>query len=287
MAEPQLGAGGRRASRRVPKTFLHASSSLIKGSIIYNVKYWGSVEVSKPKGADIVKQAIDAISSQIGIIKLKGGKTMKATLGISYKAIRTVDARSKNPVHVHPLGAVTYAGDDKTNKSVFAYIAQDPATSKFFCYVYGADSVASQISLTVAQAFDVAFKEFNKTLGADKAKIRKKIDTVQKAVEDAATGAGPAPNGAPAAAAPVAPVAAPEPSVPATSAKLTAAESIDDPGRDQGFFEPFDLNSAELPAPVFGPGIDDIDDAIKSIEDQVGGLLEGFGEGFALDGGKS
>ena len=41
---------------------------------------------------------------------------------------------------------------------------------------------ASQISLTVAQAFDVALKEYKKTLGPGKEKISKQMETAQTQV---------------------------------------------------------------------------------------------------------
>ena len=73
-----------------------------------------------------------------------------------------------------------------------------------------------------------------------------------------------------------APVVEEPPPAPATENKLLSMQgvmSIDEPS-DQGYFEPFNLAAPEqMPAPVFGPGIDDIDDAIKNIEDQIGGLV--------------
>ena len=54
-------------------------------------------------------------------------------------------------MHMHSLGAISYAGDDKTTKSVFAYIVRDDTTNKFFCYAYKADGMVSgllQISCT-------------------------------------------------------------------------------------------------------------------------------------------
>ena len=81
--------------------------------------------------------------------------------------------------------------------------------------------------------------------------------------------AAPAP--APVAVAPVpAPVAVAPAPTPAAQAAPQPPPPAAAPESDVGYFEPFDASAEnELPAPVFGPGIEDIDSAIKHIEEQL------------------
>lgn len=59
-----------------------------------------------------------------------------------------------------PLHHISYCADDKTEKKLFTFIAKDGATGKHHCFVLGSERNAEEITLTIGQAFDLAYKRF-------------------------------------------------------------------------------------------------------------------------------
>jgi len=59
-----------------------------------------------------------------------------------------------------PLHHISYCADDKTEKKLFTFIAKDGTTGKHHCFVLGSERNAEEITLTIGQAFDLAYKRF-------------------------------------------------------------------------------------------------------------------------------
>merc|ERR1712240_680384 len=66
---------------------------------------------------------------------------------------------SKKILHQYPLHRISYCADDKAEKHT--------------CFVFVSDKLAEEITLTIGQAFDLAYKRFlsGKTQESDKEKI--------------------------------------------------------------------------------------------------------------------
>lgn len=68
---------------------------------------------------------------------------------------------------------ISYCADDKAEKRFFSFIAKEADSEKHTCFVFVSDKLAEEITLTIGQAFDLAYKRFlsGKTQESDKEKI--------------------------------------------------------------------------------------------------------------------
>ena len=71
------------------------------------------------------------------------------------------------------LPRISYCADDKAEKRFFSFIAKEADSEKHTCFVFVSDKLAEEITLTIGQAFDLAYKRFlsGKTQESDKEKI--------------------------------------------------------------------------------------------------------------------
>ena len=55
---------------------------------------------------------------------------------------------------------ISYCADDKAEKRFFSFIAKEADSDKHTCFVFVSDKLAEEITLTIGQAFDLAYKRF-------------------------------------------------------------------------------------------------------------------------------
>lgn len=62
-------------------------------------------------------------------------------------------------MHQYPLHRISYCADDKGEKKFFSFIAKESAENEqHSCFVFVSDKLAEEITLTIGQAFDLAYK---------------------------------------------------------------------------------------------------------------------------------
>lgn len=188
-----LGTNGKQAGRgQTPKDnsasmrsynkqWVHTPEALLQGHIVYNVKFLGECEVEQPKGIDIVKDAIRKMKFNKHIKKAEGQKPPKVELTISADGVTIQDPKTKIILHQNPLHRISYCADDKSDKRMFTFIAKAADSNKHFCYVFDSEKCAEEITLTVGQAFDLAYRRFVETTGRD-IDVRKQFLLLQKKV---------------------------------------------------------------------------------------------------------
>ena len=69
--------------------------------------------------------------------------------------------------HQYPLHRISYCADDKSDKRMFTFIAKSADGKSHHCYVFDSEKSAEEITLTIGQAFDLAYKRFLETAGRD------------------------------------------------------------------------------------------------------------------------
>jgi len=155
------------------KNWLHSPERLTSGHIAYLVKFLGSTEVDQPKGIDVVKEGIRKLKFSQQIKKAEGTKTPKAELTVSIDGVAIQEPKTKKIQHQYPLHRISYCADDKAEKRFFSFIAKEADSEKHTCFVFVSDKLAEEITLTIGQAFDLAYKRFlsGKTQESDKEKI--------------------------------------------------------------------------------------------------------------------
>lgn len=157
------------------RNWIHAPDALVKGHVAYLVKFLGCTHVDQPKGIEVVKDAIKKLqfTQQLKKSETKdGAKSKKVEITISVDGVAIQEPRSNNILYQFPLHRISYCADDKGAKKYFSFIAKGGSTvnavnghdsgtvEKHECFVFVSTKLASEITLTIGQAFDLAYRRF-------------------------------------------------------------------------------------------------------------------------------
>ncbi|XP_075789906.1 PTB domain-containing engulfment adapter protein 1 isoform X5 [Pelodiscus sinensis] len=176
----------RAFSRKKDKTWMHTPEALSKHYIPYNAKFLGSTEVEQPKGTEVVRDAVRKLKFARHIKKSEGQKTPKVELQISIYGVKILDPKTKEVQHNCQLHRISFCADDKTDKRIFTFICKDSESNKHLCYVFDSEKCAEEITLTIGQAFDLAYRKFLESGGKD-VETRKQIAGLQKKIQELET----------------------------------------------------------------------------------------------------
>lgn len=167
--------------RAANKQWLHPSEALIRGHILYNVKFLGESIVDSAKGSEVVKDAIRKRKFNKTVKKAEGQKTPRVELTISADGVTIQYPKTKTIMHQYPLHRISYCADDKSDKRMFTFIAKSADSNQHFCYVFDSEKCAEEITLTIGQAFDLAYRRFLETSGKD-IDMKRKFEMLLKKV---------------------------------------------------------------------------------------------------------
>ncbi|XP_035827292.1 PTB domain-containing engulfment adapter protein 1 isoform X4 [Aplysia californica] len=171
-----------QAMRSGSKQWLHPPEALLRGHILYTVKFLGECTVEQPKGTEVVKDAIRKMKFSKHIKRAEGQKPPKVDLTVSAEAVKVLDPKSRAILHQYPLHRISYCADDKSDKRMFTFIAKAATSNDHYCYVFDSEKCAEEITLTIGQAFDLAYKQFLEASTTD-SDIRKQCLLLQKKVQ--------------------------------------------------------------------------------------------------------
>ncbi|KAF6203906.1 hypothetical protein GE061_002244 [Apolygus lucorum] len=164
------------------KNWIHPPDTLQKGHIAYLVKFMGSTEVDQPKGIEVVKEGIRKLQFNQQLKKSEGTKMSKVELTISIDGVAIQEPKTKRIMHQYPLHRISYCADDKGEKKFFSFIAKEGADSeKHMCFVFVSDKLAEEITLTIGQAFELAYKRFLETSGKE-LEVQRRVMMLQQRV---------------------------------------------------------------------------------------------------------
>ncbi|KAG0725845.1 PTB domain-containing engulfment adapter protein 1 [Chionoecetes opilio] len=164
------------------KNWLHNPEALQKGHIAYLVKFLGSTEVNQPKGIEVVKEGIRKLKFNQQLKKAEGSKTPKVELTVSIDGVAIHEPKTKRNLYQYPLHRISYCADDKAEKRFFSFIAKEADSDKHTCFVFVSDKLAEEITLTIGQAFDLAYRRFVETSGRE-VEMRRQQFILQKRVQ--------------------------------------------------------------------------------------------------------
>ncbi|XP_017783712.1 PREDICTED: PTB domain-containing adapter protein ced-6 [Nicrophorus vespilloides] len=173
------------------RKWIHPPEALQKGHIAYLVKFLGNTVVDQPKGIEVVKKGIRRLQFSQQIKKSEtGAKIRKVELTISADGVAIQEPKTHTILHQFPLHRISYCADDKGEKKFFSFIAKQPSQAKnddgsdqedgHECFVFISDKLAEEITLTIGQAFELAYKRFLETSGKDLESQRRAMITQQK-----------------------------------------------------------------------------------------------------------
>lgn len=165
---------------------MHTPEALSKHYIPYNAKFLGSTEVEQPKGTEVVRDAVRKLKFARHIKKSEGQKIPKVELQISIYGVKILEPKTKEVQHNCQLHRISFCADDKTDKRIFTFICKDSESNKHLCYVFDSEKCAEEITLTIGQAFNLAYRKFLESGGKD-VETRKQIAGLQKRIQDLET----------------------------------------------------------------------------------------------------
>lgn len=165
------GTGGTAASGHhnpATKRWIHDDALLVNGHVAYLVKFLGNVEVDQPKGLDVVKESIKKLEFQEHLKRSEGEKIKRIELTISIDGIAIREPKTKHNIHQFPLHRISYCADDKSERKYLSFITKvQESSDRHECFVFVSDKLSEEITLTIGQAFELAYRKFLDASGRD------------------------------------------------------------------------------------------------------------------------
>nr|XP_019569103.1 PREDICTED: low density lipoprotein receptor adapter protein 1 isoform X2 [Rhinolophus sinicus] len=154
LAKQSWGGGGRH--RKLPENWTDTRETLLEG-MVFSLKYLGMTLVEQPKGEELSAAAVKRI---VATAKASGKKLQKVTLKVSPRGIILTDSITDQLIENVSIYRISYCTADKMHGKVFAYIAQSQHNENLECHAFLCTKrkMAQAVTLTVAQAFKVAFE---------------------------------------------------------------------------------------------------------------------------------
>ncbi|NXQ24772.1 ARH protein, partial [Alaudala cheleensis] len=156
----------------LPENWTDTRETLLEG-MLFSLKYLGMTLVEQPKGEELSAAAVKRI---VATAKASGKKLQKVTLKVSPRGIVLRDSRTNELIENISIYRISYCTADKNHDKVFAYIAQNQLSESLECHAFLCTKrkMAQAVTLTVAQAFKIAF-EFWQAAKEEKEKRERSI----------------------------------------------------------------------------------------------------------------
>uniref|UniRef100_A0A3Q3JL57 PID domain-containing protein n=1 Tax=Monopterus albus TaxID=43700 RepID=A0A3Q3JL57_MONAL len=142
--------------KKLPENWTDTRETLLEG-MAFQLKYLGVTMVEQPKGEELSAAAVKRI---VATAKASGKKLQKVTLTVSPRGIILYDSASNQMIENISIHRISYCTADKMHDKVFAYIMQNQRNETLECHAFlcTKKKMAQAVTLTVAQAFRVAFE---------------------------------------------------------------------------------------------------------------------------------
>ncbi|KAH8326662.1 hypothetical protein KR067_011667 [Drosophila pandora] len=133
----------------------HSAQTLLDEHINYGVQYLGSTVVKELRGTESTKKSIQKLKSSA---EGEGKTGSPLSLAISHRGVEFIDVGSKRTICEHEIQNINCACQDSEDLRHFAYITKEQ--DLHYCHVFLVQStdLASEIILTLGQAFEVAYQ---------------------------------------------------------------------------------------------------------------------------------
>uniref|UniRef100_A0A8C5N8U0 Low density lipoprotein receptor adapter protein 1-B-like n=1 Tax=Gouania willdenowi TaxID=441366 RepID=A0A8C5N8U0_GOUWI len=142
--------------KKLPENWSDTRETLLEG-MVFQLKYLGVTMVEQPKGEELSAAAVKRI---VTTAKAGGKKLQKVAMTVSPRGIILYDSASNQLMENISIYRISYCTADKMHDKVFAYIVQSQHNETLECHAFLCPKrkIAQAVTLTVAQAFRVAFE---------------------------------------------------------------------------------------------------------------------------------
>ncbi|XP_015248561.1 PREDICTED: low density lipoprotein receptor adapter protein 1 isoform X1 [Cyprinodon variegatus] len=171
IAKQSWGAG---RHKKLSENWTDTRETLVEG-MVFHLKYLGVTMVEQPKGEELSAAAVKRI---VATAKASGKKLQKVTLTVSPRGIILYDSASNQLIENVSIYRISYCTADKMHDKVFAYIVQNQHNETLECHAYlcSKRKMAQAVTLTVAQAFRVAFEFWQATKEEKEKRVKPNSD---------------------------------------------------------------------------------------------------------------
>ncbi|XP_068125056.1 low density lipoprotein receptor adapter protein 1 [Hyperolius riggenbachi] len=147
---------GSSKHKKLPENWTDTRETLLEG-MLFHLKYLGMTLVEQPKGEELSAAAVKRI---VATAKASGKKLQKVLLKVTPRGIILYDSVTNQLIENVSIYRISYCTADKLHDKVFAYIAQSQQNETLECHAFLCTKrkMAQAVTLTVAQAFKVAFE---------------------------------------------------------------------------------------------------------------------------------
>ncbi|KAG8199846.1 hypothetical protein JTE90_015844 [Oedothorax gibbosus] len=173
----------KNTEKEYKRRWIHSPETLKNGHVIYHVKFLGKTEASQAKGIEVVKESIQKLTFSNQLKLSEGSKVPKVELSISIDGVKVQNTKSKVTLYQYPLHQISYCADDKADKKLFCFIAKEPNSNKHSSFVFASEKLAEEITLTIGQAFDMAYRRFLETSGKE-IEMQHQVIALRKRIHD-------------------------------------------------------------------------------------------------------
>ncbi|PIK60434.1 putative ankyrin repeat and sterile alpha motif domain-containing protein 1B-like [Apostichopus japonicus] len=141
--------------------WMHRPEDLVKGCCNYTASYLGSTIVKDLQGTDSTRSSCVRLRRSAHHVQ----KVPTITLSISYAGVKFIDTKSKMIIAEHEICNISCVSQYEEDMGTFAYITRDETYDRIYCHVFTVKTVdlASEIILTLGQAFELAYQLLVKT----------------------------------------------------------------------------------------------------------------------------
>ncbi|XP_077052501.1 low density lipoprotein receptor adapter protein 1a isoform X2 [Siphateles boraxobius] len=142
--------------QKLPENWTDTRETLLEG-MTFNLRHLGMTLVDQPKGEELSAAAVKRI---VATAKASRKKLPKVALKVSPQGIILCDSVSNQLIENISIYRISYCTADKMHDKVFAFISQNQQNETLECHAFlcAKRKVAQAVTLTVAQAFRVAFE---------------------------------------------------------------------------------------------------------------------------------
>ncbi|XP_028978491.2 low density lipoprotein receptor adapter protein 1a isoform X2 [Esox lucius] len=154
--------------KKLAENWTDTRETVVDGMTFY-LRRLGMTLVDQPKGEDLSATAVKRI---VATAKASGKKPQKVTLKVSPQGIMLYDSLTNQLLDNICIYRISYCTADRLHDKVFAYITQNPLNGTLECHGFlcSKRKVAKAVTLTVAQAFKVAFEFWQVAKGEKRVK---------------------------------------------------------------------------------------------------------------------
>ncbi|XP_029362351.1 PTB domain-containing engulfment adapter protein 1 [Echeneis naucrates] len=127
--------------------------------ISFQVKFLGRIEVVRPKGLQIMDDAVQRLQMPDKYSPEKATRKSKVHLFLSLSGIDILESKTKFLLYTCPLSTVSFCAVLPSSPKVFGFVARHPAADMYHCYLFQSKKFSQVLVSIIGDIFRASKKE--------------------------------------------------------------------------------------------------------------------------------